>query len=158
MSYLLESTLTNNSDKEFYGRRLSKEEREGLLYRGTEYDIEFLYRVLNGDPIAGTFLLDQTNYKGVTSDFGYTTATPCWLHLNNNMRYFGSVASLSVSHALFTENMVPMLSIVQISFSRYPALWNINSENTLASLKDQIKTNASGSSTTADTTGTGGTK
>ena len=104
-----------------YKRTLTQTERDGILNRGTEYDIEFLYRVLNGDPLQKSLLL---NYNGVTADFGYTTGVPCWLVLNENLRYFGSVASFQVNHVMFDLNMVPMLSTVSITFSRYPALWN----------------------------------
>ena len=104
-----------------YGRALTTEEKQGILNRGTEYDIEFLYRVLNGDPLSKSLLL---NYNGVTADFGYTTGVPCWLVLNENLRYYGSVASFQVNHAMFDLNMVPMLSTVTITFARYPALWN----------------------------------
>jgi hypothetical protein len=104
-----------------YKRPLTQVERDGILNRGTEYDIEFLYRVLNGDPLQKSLLL---NYNGVTADFGYTTGVPCWLVLNENMRYFGTVASFQVSHVMFDLNMVPMLSTVSVTFSRYPALWN----------------------------------
>ena len=111
------------SEEQIYGRPLDDIEREGILNRGTEYDIEFLYRVLNGDPLKESLLL-STKYKGATADFGYTTGVPCWLVLNENLRYYGSVASFSVNHAMFDLNMVPMLSTVSITFARYPALWN----------------------------------
>jgi hypothetical protein len=110
-------------EAQVYGRPLDDIEREGILNRGTEYDIEFLYRVLNGDPLKESLLL-STKYKGATADFGYTTGVPCWLVLNENLRYYGSVASFSVNHAMFDLNMVPMLSTVSITFARYPALWN----------------------------------
>lgn len=109
------------SEKQVYGRDLTDTEKQGILNRGTEYDIEFLYRVLNGDPLSKSLLL---NYNGVTADFGYTTGVPCWLVLNENLRYYGSVASFNVNHAMFDLNMVPMLSTVSITFARYPALWN----------------------------------
>jgi hypothetical protein len=108
-------------ETQIYGRELTIDEKAGILNRGTEYDIEFLYRVLNGDPLSKSLLL---NYDGVTSDFGYTTGVPCWLVLNENLRYYGSVASFSVNHAMFDLNMVPMLSTVSVTFARYPALWN----------------------------------
>jgi hypothetical protein len=111
------------SEKQIYGRNLDEIEKQGILNRGTEYDIEFLYRVLNGDPLKESLLL-STKYKGVTADFGYTTGVPCWLVLNENLRYYGSVASFQVNHAMFDLNMVPMLSTVSITFARYPALWN----------------------------------
>jgi hypothetical protein len=117
--------LTNPtfSEEQVYGRDLDEIEKQGILNRGTEYDIEFLYRVLNGDPLKDSLLL-STKYKGATSDFGYTTGVPCWLVLNENLRYYGSVASFQVNHAMFDLNMVPMLSTVSITFARYPALWN----------------------------------
>lgn len=104
-----------------YGRELATSEIQGILNRGTEYDIEYLYRVVNGDPLTQSSLL---NYDGVTSDFGYTTGVPCWLALSENLRFFGSVSGFSVNHIMFDLNMVPMLSIVDISFQRYPALFN----------------------------------
>ena len=106
-----------------YGRTLDITEIEGLLNRGTEYDIEFLYRVLNGDPLKNPLLFNPS-YKGVTSDFGYTTGVPCWLYLNENLRYYGSIAGFTVTHIMFDLNMVPILSTVGINFVRYPALWN----------------------------------
>ena len=126
MSYLRMST-PRVPEKTVYGRALDPIEREGILNRGTEYDIEFLYRVLNGDPLNSSLLLSPS-YKGATSDFGYTTGVPCWLQLNENLVYFGSVASFNVNHAMFNEYMVPMLSTVTITFSRYPALWNAEAQ------------------------------
>jgi hypothetical protein len=116
------STMTD-----VYGRDLEDVEISGLLHRGTEYDIEFLYRVLNGDPLKNPLLFDPS-YNGVTADFGYTTGVPCWMYLNENLRYYGSVASFQVNHVMFDLHMVPMLSVVNISFARYPALWGSNTE------------------------------
>ena len=129
MSYLRQllsgENLVLDSMSHVYGRDLEPEEISGLLHRGTEYDIEFLYRVLNGDPLKNPLLFDPL-YDGVTSDFGYTTAVPCWMYLNENLRYYGSVASFQVNHVMFDLHMVPMLSVVSINFARYPALWSTN--------------------------------
>ena len=122
MRYLTNYNPTNDlSESAVYGRTLLPEERSGMVYRGTEYDIEFLYRVLNGDPDSSPLLLNP-NYGGESSDFGYTTAVPCWLWLNDNMRYYGSMASFSVNHVIFDARMVPILSVVSMTFSRIPAL------------------------------------
>jgi hypothetical protein len=106
-----------------YPRKLEPEEANGIYYRGTEYDLEFLYRVVTGDPEKKNLLLSPhyRNLGGVTADLGYTTAVPCWLYLNENMRYYGSVASIQVNHVMFDLRMVPMLSVVTITFARYPA-------------------------------------
>lgn len=121
MSFLRQ--IKNLDDtKRAYPRALYQEEVDGILHRGTEYDIEFLYRVLNGDPLKDPLLFGP-NYKGRTADFGFTTAVPCWLVLNDNLRYYGSVANFRVNHVMFDLNMVPMLTVMSVSFSRYPALW-----------------------------------
>lgn len=105
-----------------YGRPLEEVEIQGILKRGTEYDIEFLYRVLTGDPLPKSLLL-ESGYAGtaLTSDIGYITKVPVWLYLHDNMRFFGSVASISVMHRIFDQNMVPTLTRMSVTFNRYPA-------------------------------------
>lgn len=118
-----------------YGRPLQDEERYGLLNRGTEYDIEFLYRCLNGDPEENTMLLDENYGVNIghkeyrrSSDIGYITGIPLWMYLGPNLRYYGSVTSLNVTHKIFDLNMVPMLSVVAIDFTRYPAAFNVEGD------------------------------
>ena len=102
-----------------YPRQLSKEEVEGILLRGTEYDLEFLYRSVNGNrDMKNNTLL---TYNGESADKGYITGVPLWFVLHDNMRYYGSLQNISVDHVVFTDKMVPMLSIVSISFLRYPS-------------------------------------
>ena len=100
-----------------YPEVLSPEAVQGILKRGTEYDLEFLYRVVNGSPKKTSLL----TYPGVSSDFGYVTGAPVWFEMHENLRYYGSLANLSVEHVLFTQSMVPMLSVVTITFLRYPS-------------------------------------
>lgn len=118
-----------------YGRPLQDEERYGLLNRGTEYDLEFLYRCLNGDPEESTMLLDENYGANIghkeyrrSSDIGYITGIPLWLYLGPNLRYFGSVTSIDVTHKIFDLNMVPMHTYVSIKFTRYPAQFNIEGD------------------------------
>lgn len=114
-----------------YARPLTEEEVQGILHRGTEYDIEFLYRVVNGDPnpSIGT-LLNYTalGKPALTSDFGYITGTPVWLKVHDNMKYKGSIASVSVTHHIFNEFMIPMFSTVDISMVRYPVISETDSD------------------------------
>jgi hypothetical protein len=113
-------SLSQPSIPSVYGRFLETYEIDGILTRGTEYDIEFLYRVLTGDPLPNSLLLEKGSTQ-LTADIGYTTKVPVWLFLNENMRLFGSVSSISVVHRIFDQNMVPMLSRLSIGFTRYPA-------------------------------------
>ena len=158
LNYLQKEIMQGNNDvSKGYGRNLTDPEKYGILYRGTEYDIEFLYRVLNGNPAGNSLLLsDEYNAKGgATADFGYTTAVPCWLWLNDNLRYFGAVASIQVNHVMFDLRMVPILSVVNITFSRYPALWK---NSTIAGLGESkvSSTAANNAAGVIAGTGTGG--
>lgn len=129
-----------------YGRLLEGYEMDGILKRGTEYDIEFLYRVLTGDPLPNSLLLEKGSTQ-LTADIGYTTKVPVWLFLNENMRLFGSVSSISVVHRIFDQNMVPMLTRLSIGFQRYPA-YEGQSPNTGKEYKSSTDTK-----TTTATTG-----
>lgn len=156
MSYIQGETMKGNRDfTKGYGRDLTDDELYGILYRGTEYDLEFLYRVLNGSPLSGSALLsdDYKSVGGVTSDFGYTTAVPCWLWLHDNLRYFGSIASLQVNHVMFDLRMVPLLSVVSITYSRYPSLNSSNSALSETSISTTAANNANGLTTGTGTTG-----
>lgn len=106
---------TTSGTSSYYGKTLSLEDVTGILDRGTEYDLEFLYRVLNGDPASGPTM------NMPTSDFGYISGTPIWIRFHDNLRYKGSVNNISVNHTLFTEDMVPMMSEVTITFLRIPS-------------------------------------
>jgi len=146
--YAQEDVMRNNiSVPAAYGRLLEGYEMDGILKRGTEYDIEFLYRVLTGDPMPNSLLLEKGSTQ-LTADIGYTTKVPVWLFLNENMRLFGSVSSISVVHRIFDQNMVPMLSRLSIGFQRYPA-YEGKSPNTGKEYKS--------STDTKSTTGTTGT-
>lgn len=110
-----------------YGKALTQEELEGLYYRGTEYDIDFLYRCINGSPIRTSL----TSEGLPVSDFGYVTGSPVWLHLHDNLRYKASLTGIQVNHVTFSDRMVPMLSIVRLSFVRYPELEAIGDKDSL---------------------------
>lgn len=97
-----------------YPRPLLVEDIEGLIKRGTEYDLEFLYRVLNGDPQLGPTATIPT------SDFGYATQVPVWLTIHENFRYKVSITGITVNHIMFTEDMVPVVTDVNINMIRIP--------------------------------------
>jgi len=113
------STLqTDNYQASYPGIEITPEQRQGLLTRGTEYDIEYLYRVVNGNPKSGTKLLSDATAQ--TADYGYITGMPFWLQLHDNMIFKASLSGFSVNHVMFTEKMVPMLTVITLSFIRYP--------------------------------------
>lgn len=99
---------------------LTDNQKTGIWNRGTEFDLEYLYRVINGDPQKSNML----SSGGVSADFGYVTGAPFWLRLHDNMKYFCAISSLSVNHVMFDSRMVPTLSIVTLTLIRYPGSTN----------------------------------
>jgi len=99
-----------------YPRALTSAEVKGIQTRGTEYDLEFLYRVVNGDPS------EVPGKTSASSDFGFISGIPIWIRLNNQMRYKGLLAGISVTHTMFTPSMVPIMSEVSLQFLRIPVM------------------------------------
>lgn len=113
-NYTSHSTMSTTGINDGYPRVLTPDEVIGLYKRGTEFDIEFLYRCLNGDPQLTQAMVEPT------SDYGYLAGVPIWLRFNDNVRYKGTINQISVQHVMFSENMVPMISKVSLSFIRMP--------------------------------------
>lgn len=97
----------------YSGMMPGPKEREGIMTRGTEYDLEFLFRTILGRPF-------PTKLRGRTANLGMLWGTPCQLWLSRHMRYTGRVTNISWSHRSFNRWMVPMWTEVTISFTRFP--------------------------------------
>lgn len=141
MTELAEKKGKYQSHTRNYPRTLEPWEVEGLLHRGTEYDLEYLYRVVNGDPKPSTGTLLSYTEGGQapkTADFGYITGTPVWLKIHPNMRYKVSLASLNVNHVIFTEQMIPMFTTVDLQFIRYPVISDTD-EQVQQAFTDKVK-------------------
>ena len=77
-----------------------------LLKRGTEADLEFLYRTINGDGY---------NLLGVnTSNISFLMPTIVRIDLGPQ-RLVGMIQSINVTHLAFTREMIPIRSDVAIS-------------------------------------------
>jgi hypothetical protein len=111
---------TGTSDKH-YERPLRRSghwwDDEAVMIReiGTEYDIEYLYRAVNGDP------QQVRHVDRKTADVGFMVRNLTRLHIGA-FQYIGFIDSINVNHILFTEEMVPTFTSVTISFSRQVTL------------------------------------
>jgi hypothetical protein len=78
-----------------------------LLKYGTEADLEYLYKTVNGD-----------GWKGIggrdTSNIGYLMPALIRVDLGNQ-KFVGVVSSVSVQHLAFTQDMVPIRSDVNLT-------------------------------------------
>ena len=109
MSSLLTSVSQDESIRANYTYRGDRwaEKIKDLYERGTLADIEYIYRTVNGD---GWQRLGQ-----ITSDIGFLMMNLVEIEIGPN-RYLGYLNSLSINHEQFTQYMVPIHSVVNLSF------------------------------------------
>ena len=78
-----------------------------LMQYGTEADLEYLYRTINGD-----------GWTGIggrkTSNMGYLMPALIRVDLGNQ-KFVGVVSSVGVNHLAFTRDMVPIRTDVNIT-------------------------------------------
>lgn len=100
--------------KEYYEIPLTAEDAQGLLTRGTMYDIEYLFRLANGDP--------QDTWTGQTSDWGMLLPSMVTVSLGDGpgrpRRLRGMLAGLSFKHELFATGMIPVYTTLSLNFPR----------------------------------------
>lgn len=102
------SYLTSNGS-------ISAAHAKGIYNKGTMYDLEYLFKAVNG------FGSGYVNSLGLeTSDPGWMNSFPVELHLGNTLRYLVRITNLEVNHKIFDPRMVPVFSIVNIVCKRLP--------------------------------------
>lgn len=92
----------------------------GIRARGTNYDLESLYRVTNGRQMT---TIDNQR----TADIGLLSPNPVVLSMGNR-QYKGRVTGINVMHKLWSPEMVPVLSEVTLSFMRIVSLTETDAE------------------------------
>lgn len=102
------------------GANSANENQAEMLRRlGTNYDIEYLYRIVNGDPRPNSIL----GYH--SADMGVLLWRPVEFHLGP-FKYMSVITSLSINHILFTPTMVPTFTTVSLGFLRFPGDYMVN--------------------------------
>lgn len=91
------------------------EELKKIYEKGTMYDVEYLLRVLYGKSADYMSVLN-----GLTADRGYLTGWAVELHLGKNLRYLVRIGSMGLSHSVFNSKMVPLLTTLRLTCTRYP--------------------------------------
>jgi hypothetical protein len=96
-----------------------------LINKGTMSDIEFIYRMINGPGQYqnGQNLVWTNALNRVTADIGFLQPTALGFQISpgnpDALSYVGWVESLSVTHDMFTEDMVPLNSTVTVVFNAF---------------------------------------
>ena len=133
------------------GPKIDPQDLAELQKRGTMYDIDYLYRTVNGlwalndpaDPAdnsasatknrrkdkkegkEGKNKKDEPAYEGEglgwpyeSGDIGMLLPTSVWLSIGRSMRYYGWIQAISYTHEMFSADMVPMLTRLNLTFQR----------------------------------------
>jgi hypothetical protein len=92
----------------------SLEERATIWKRGTMYDLEYMFRAMGG------YYADyESGLNGRTADRGWLQPIPMELHLGTGLKYLVRVSSLDLKHMMFNERMVPTLTTLNVTCTRY---------------------------------------
>lgn len=110
-NYLNENGLSGISP---YGVDVPLQDQRDIYRKGTMYDMEYLLKTLNGPSAPFKSALNDW-----TSDRSWLRPTIVELHLGSALRYRVRIANLSINHIMFNSRMVPILSSVKITCSRF---------------------------------------
>ena len=97
-----------------YPNTVDASELKQIWQRGTMYDIEYLFRATGG--YSSQY---KSTLNGTTADKGWLQPIPVELHLGDGLRYLVRISSLDLQHLIFNDRMVPVLSTVNVTCTRY---------------------------------------
>lgn len=112
MAHIGENGLT--APKNPYPLTVSDEELKLIYKKGTMYDLEYLFKTANG--YSASYISD---INGLTADRGWLFALPVELILGDGLRYLVRITSMNVNHNMFNDRMVPILSTISLTCTRY---------------------------------------
>ena len=120
--------LRRDNWRDFYeaSERPTTKDREDILAKGTQYDLEYFFRVVNLDPI------DSWNGES-TSDWGLLMGMPVIVSMGDSegcRKFRGQVMNLSVTHMQYAPGMIPVYTKVAFSIARWPDMFGDSVEIT----------------------------
>jgi hypothetical protein len=124
------SPLTYGNNTQYYGKSFGVQQTpenliKELMQKGTMADIEYLFKMINGSGITVSSgqLYWQNALNRTTSDLSFLSPTAIALQLgpdaNNNLSYVGWIESLSIKHTMFTEDMLPLHTDIDVMFNAF---------------------------------------
>lgn len=94
-----------------------------LLKLGTMADIEYIYRAINGSGINGQLWTNALGKK--TADIAFLNPSSIAVQFGpslNNLAYVGYVSGMSITHSVFTQDMLPLHSEISMQFLGFSQL------------------------------------
>ncbi len=99
---------------DLYPKPVDQATLKEIYRKGTMYDLEFLFKAVHSGNNEYTSAL-----RGKTNDIGWIAGIAVECHLGNNLRFLGRIDGLGVNHFQFNERMVPTLTTVTVTVSRF---------------------------------------
>jgi len=98
-----------------------------LMRLGTMADVEYIFKMLNGSGSgSGTTQQNWTNALGKhTADVAFLNPTAVAIQFGptiNNLSYVGYIDSMQIVHSVFTQDMLPLHTEIQMSFLGFSML------------------------------------
>lgn len=106
--------------RDFYVGQMGEEDRQAILEKGTQYDLEQLFRVVNLDPFE--------TWRGMTSDWGMMVPTPIIVSFGDSVgcrKMRGTITSLQVDHQMYDPGTRPVYTWVTVTMSRIPDMYDM---------------------------------
>lgn len=106
-------SLLAGDDYQKYYNGITSEQRDTILARGTQADIEHLFRLCNGSPIE--------TWRGKTSDWGMLLPSIVVLSLSDYVgtrRIRARITTVSWTHKLFAPGMIPIHTEMTLELAR----------------------------------------
>ncbi len=94
-----------------YPTTIGGKEWDGIKQFGTFWDLEYLFRTMNGAP--------KATWRGNTSEIGLLYSIPTKVYLGRGRRLRGRLDGVNLNHLMFNRDMIPTLTEVQLTFTRY---------------------------------------
>lgn len=97
---------------QYYGQTATTADIQTIANRGTMYDIEYLLKTLVGFEM-------YSRLRGYnTADIGFLMGYTVELHLGKDLRYLGNISGFNVHHSIFTKDMIPVYTTINITLNR----------------------------------------
>ena len=115
MKYLDKNGIKKEFDtasKYPYPTKITKDQAKLIYNKGTMSDVEYLLAVVNGYKM-------NTAFRGKTADYGYLSGTPFLVKLGDGLKYSVYITNLQINHGMFDRRMVPVLTTVTVTLTRY---------------------------------------
>lgn len=100
---------------DYYDIPPTPEQREAILSQGTMADLEYIFRMSNGEPM--------DTWRGVTSNWGMLIPTVVVVSVGDSKgcrKFRGVMQNVSWVHQQFYPGMIPVYTQVNLTFSRIP--------------------------------------